>query len=666
MPTFFRKLGGRDVTRVAAAYLAIAWLAVEVIVTVSEPLGLPGWINRAAIISALIGFPIAIFLAWTYRLMPGGGIERESHSRVPAPVRIGGRQIDFVIIGALVLAVVFLLVNARFGEDADGEPVITSISKLTDTPIYLPPETSPFPLVIDDSRIYFDYIEGGDVRIGQVARTGGEVLPFEEPFDDPTISLALERLSPDKSALIVNAYQKSELWEVPIVGGSPRKIGDAYQSEISPDGTRMVFRRGGRTDLFLANADMSDARKIFTANAMSLYWLRFSPDGKRLRFTLFFDNLAGRIWEYSLERDEAYPVLPDWDVKSACCGSWTPDGKYYVFEAMHEGGPQIWAIKDMPDGTPDPDGPSRLTSGVMDFKRPTISEDGKTIYAIGWQLRGEIVEKRPGDDHFHPIDGLRSLPAEHVDFSIDGERAAFVSYPDGQLWQKLLAGDDTSQLTFGSMKTGLPRISPDGELIAFEGWEPVGRNTNRRIFLIPVDGGDTENISNPEVYSYFPSWSPDGTKLLFNEISEASPVIYDLLTNTINPYGGPALIQGATWSPDGSKLLGWSDGTVVIYDFDTGEIEPVVGDPEFMPQTWFWSDDSEHVYFIDRLSKYRERTVYELNIHDKILKEMLHVGNERAVWGTRGRWIGVSPSGAVMYLRDHSIHNIYALEWSAD
>jgi Tol biopolymer transport system component len=664
MSTFFQKLGGRDVTRVVAAYLAIAWLAIEVIVTVSEPLGLPGWINRAAIITALIGLPIAIVLAWTYRLTPEGGIERESDSPVPMPVRIGGRQIDFVIIGALVLAVVFLLVNARFGDDPDGKPVITSIRKLTDTPIYLPPETSPFPLVIDDSRIYFDYIEGGDLRIGQVARAGGEVLPLEEPFDDPNMGLALERLSPDKSALVVNLYEKQELWEVPIVGGSPRKIGDAYQSEISPDGAKMIFRRGGRTDLFLANADMSDARKVFTGDARSLYWLRFSPDGKRVRFTLFFDHHTARIWEYSLELDQAYPVLPDWDVKSACCGSWTPDGNYYVFEAVHEGGPQIWAIEDMPDGTPDPGGPFQLTSGVMDFKRPTISEDGKTIYAIGWQLRGEVVERRPGDDHFHPIDGLEALSVEHVDFSLDGEWAAFVSYPDGHLWRKRLADDGASQLTFGSMRTGLPRISPNGELIAFEGWEPVGHNRNRRIFTIPIDGGNASNISDPEVYSFFPSWSPDGTKLLFNQGSETTPVIYDLLTNTTGGYGGPVPILGATWSPDGSKLLGLSDGTVVIYDFDKGEFEPIIEYSELEPQTWSWSADSKHVYFIGSMGEYQRRTIYRLNIHDKVLEKMLHVGNERAVWGTRGRWIGVSPAGSVMYLRDHSIHNIYALDWN--
>lgn len=673
MQTFFQKLGGRDVTRVAAAYLAVAWLAIEVVVTVSEPLGIPGWFGRAAIISALAGFPIALILAWTYRLTPEGRIERETNSRTVAPARLGGRQIDFVIIGALALALVFLLVNARFGAggpdrvSVDGNPVVTSVRKLTNSPIYLPPYSSVFPLVVDDSRVYFDHFDDGLNRIGQVSRSGGEVLAFDDRFNDPNIVTVLDRLSPDESALVLNVFDNSrpanepEIWEVPIVAGSPRKIGDGYQSAISPDGTRMIFRRGW-TDLYLANADMTDARKVFTADAMSLYWLRFSPDGKRVRFTLFIDHFAGSIWEYSLELDEAYPIMPNWNAGYACCGSWTPDGKYYVFEAMHEAGPQIWAIRNMPDGRPHPDGPFLLSSSVMDFKRPALSEDGKTIYAIGWQLRGEVVEKWPGDDSFRPITGLRSMSVEQVDFSRDGEWAAFVSYPDGHLWKKHFADEFASQLTFGSMRVANPQISPDGRMIAFEGWNPGDQK--KKIFIIPRDGGDADIVSDREVSAWDPSWSPDGTKLLFSEKSEVSPVIFDLLTGTASTYGGAVPIYSAQWAPDGSKFLGRSNKDLVVYDFEEEELDTIIEDAPFY--NCYWSSDSRHVYLVDSWIKRRDRAIFRLNIHDKKMEKILRVGSERIAWGTDARWVGVRPEGVAMFMRDHSIHNIYALEWNPD
>ena len=672
LTTFFQKLGRRDVTRVAAAYLAVAWLVIEVLVTVSDPLGIPDWVDRVAIISALLGFPIALILAWMYRLTPEGRIERESVSQVSPPTRIGGRNIDFVIIGALALAVVFLLVHILFGPVVrdqarpEDNPVVTSIKKLSTSSIYLPPYSSVYPMLVDDSRVYFDHFEDGVDKIGQIAKTGGEVLTFEKPFDDPKIITILDRLSLDKTALILNVVDNSqpmeanEIWEVPIVGGSPRKIGNGYQSDVSPDGTRMIFRRGWR-DLYLANGDMSDERRVFSADAMSLYWLRFSPDGKRVRFTVFIDHFAGSIWEYSLERDETYPIMSDWDAKYACCGSWTPNGKYYVFEAMHEAGPQIWAIKNLPDGAPDPDGPFQLTSEVMDFKRPTISDDGKTIYVIGWQLRGEVVERAPGDEEFHPIDGLRSMSVEHVNFSTDGEWAAFVSYPGGHLWQKELADETGTQLTFGTMRVANPRISPDGQMIAFEGWEP---GDNRKIFTIAMDGGGTNVISNSEVQGYAASWSPDGTKLMFSENAEFSPAIYDLLIDAVNAFRGAEPIYGARWSPDGSKVLGWSNENLVFYDFDKDEYEVVIEDTPHYSR--YWSADSKHVYLVDSWMKEEERSVYKLRIHDKTIQKILQVGRKRMAWGNNALWVGVTPNGTVMFLRDHSIHNIYALEWNAD
>jgi Tol biopolymer transport system component len=389
--------------------------------------------------------------------------------------------------------------------------------------------------------------------------------------------------------------------------------------------------------------------------------LRFSPDGKKVRFTRFTDDFAGSIWEYSLESGEVYPILPDWEAEYFCCGSWTPNGKYFVFEAMHDAGPQIWAIENMPDGSPDPEGPFKLTSETMDFKRPTISSDGRTIYAIGWQLRGEIVERAPGDRDFHPVDGLKSMSVDQVEFSLDGKWAAFVSYPQGHLWQKKLEREKATQLTFGSMRVANPRISPNGEMIAFEGWEP---GEDKRIYMVPSEGGDVALVSNEELVSWVPSWSPDSTKLMFSERSDTSPIIYDLVTGTVSPYGGAEPIYGAIWAPDGSKLVGWSEENLVVYDFNSGKRQIVVEDtPSY---TRYWAADSKHVYLVDHWMTEGERSVYKLRLEDKSIEKLLHVGDERLTWGTGNLWVGVTPEGAIMYLRDHSIHNIYALEWNAD
>ncbi len=305
MATFYQQLRNREVTRVAAAYVSVAWLIIEALDNVSEPLGIPLWISTVTIYSLVVGFPIALVLSWLYRLTPEGRIEREEDAAELVPARLGGRKIDFVIIGALALAVIFLLIGnrplteTRARDSGELRPVVTSIRKLSTTRVHLTAESSVFPLVVDASRIYFlNFIDpAGYFGISQMARAGGDFQVFELPFDPLVTGVVPDRMSHDKSALVVNTFGASdlnapmEMWELPIAGGSPRKITDGYQSALSPDGTTMMFRRG-MVDLYIGNADGSSARKVFSAPGVSVYWLRFSRDGKRVRFTVFVDHFA--------------------------------------------------------------------------------------------------------------------------------------------------------------------------------------------------------------------------------------------------------------------------------------------------------------------------------------------------------------------------------------
>lgn len=69
------ELRRRKVFRVAAAYLVVAWLLVQVAGTTFEPLGLPAWTLKLVIVVVALGFPVACVLAWAFDVTPGG-IER--------------------------------------------------------------------------------------------------------------------------------------------------------------------------------------------------------------------------------------------------------------------------------------------------------------------------------------------------------------------------------------------------------------------------------------------------------------------------------------------------------------------------------------------------------------------------------------------------------------
>jgi TolB-like protein/Flp pilus assembly protein TadD len=84
------ELKRRKVFRVAAVYLVVAWLVVQVASTTFEPMGLPPWTLKLVITLAALGFPLACALAWAFDVTPHG-IERTT-AAAPSPELPGAPQ----------------------------------------------------------------------------------------------------------------------------------------------------------------------------------------------------------------------------------------------------------------------------------------------------------------------------------------------------------------------------------------------------------------------------------------------------------------------------------------------------------------------------------------------------------------------------------------------
>lgn len=116
----------RGVLRVAASYAVIAWLLLQIADVTFGPLGVPTWVLTTLIISAAIGFPVALALAWFFDLSPQG-LQRESATGVTAaPMRGVRRYADVIIIAVLVAVVAALVVRQRDMEQRFGalEPAV--------------------------------------------------------------------------------------------------------------------------------------------------------------------------------------------------------------------------------------------------------------------------------------------------------------------------------------------------------------------------------------------------------------------------------------------------------------------------------------------------------------------------------------------------------------
>ena len=356
-------------------------------------------------------------------------------------------------------------------------------------------------LVTDGARLYFLEVAGGASALAQVSTSGGETTLVRTPFPN----VALWDIAPDHSQLLVSSFSGSEpeypLWTLPLPAGTPRRVGDIVGRDASwsPDQQHIVYAHG--TDLYVAKSDGTDARKLATVPGR-LCWPRWSPNGKIVRFTVVDPAQTSSIWEVAAEGNHLHLLLEGWNKPAAeCCGNWTADGKYYIFQSKRNGAASIWALREgaaiLRKQAADP---VLLTAGPINYFSPVPSLDGKKLFVVGDQPRGELMRYDMKTGQFVPY--LSGISADGVSFSSDGKWVAYVAFPEGTLWRMRADGSERLQLTFSPLLAFLPYWSPDGQRIAFMATEP---GKSWQVYVVAAVGGIPRMIS-PEGQSHaFPS-----------------------------------------------------------------------------------------------------------------------------------------------------------------
>ncbi len=106
------RLRERGVLRVAASYAVIAWLLLQIADVTFGPLSVPRWVMITLITAAVLGFPVAIALAWHFELGDRGLARDTAADAAARPVVHGLRRYaDVAIIGVLLATVAALLVR---------------------------------------------------------------------------------------------------------------------------------------------------------------------------------------------------------------------------------------------------------------------------------------------------------------------------------------------------------------------------------------------------------------------------------------------------------------------------------------------------------------------------------------------------------------------------
>ena len=513
----------------------------------------------------------------------------------------------------------------------------------------------------DGARLYFS--ESG--QLYQVSTAGGEIVPIHQSVDD----IFPVDISKDRSRLLVLnksfVPEGNAAWTLPVLGGTARRLGNVVATDASwsSDGDRLAYTSG--KDIYVANSDGTEPRRLVTADGTAS-WPRWSPDGRRLRFTVTGAN-GSALWEIASDGSHLHPLLTGWNTPPAeCCGSWTPDGRYFIFQSSRGGVANIWAMREADSLFQRVNHqPVQLTSGPTSTFAPLPNTDGNQIFVRTIQPRGQLVRFDVKTGEFHPLfpGAPPGIQATGVDFSRDGKWIAYMSYPDGSLWRSRPDGSERSQLTYPPLLAYMPRWSPDGSQIAFMGQMP---GKPWQLYIVSAQGGSPQHLIPDQRDQADPTWSPDGNSLAFGgqAVSEKDAAslnairLLDLRTRSVTVVPGSQGLWSPRWSPVGDRLAAMSnDGDeLFLYNFSTRAWTKLANASIGYPT---WSHNGDSIFFLNHLDGGDK--VFRVSVTSRKLEEVTDLKNFHGAPFLIGYWLGLAPDDSPLLIRDAGIWDFYSL-----
>jgi eukaryotic-like serine/threonine-protein kinase len=541
-------------------------------------------------------------------------------------------------------------------------------------PTLPPPTVSGYTQLTNDaaSKVLFGtdgtrlYLVENPIGAAQMSVNGGNLAPVSFSTQGYS-SWRIGSVSPDGSKLLTQELEglstaAGPLWAMPTLGGSPIRLADIRGNggSWSPDGQKLVYYNGG--SLYMANADGTGSRHLVNlpgefAGGPNLHTEpAWSPNGQNIALTLTDPkSQINHLWELSADGTNLHPMFPGWHNRGGeCCGSWMPDGKYFIFQSQG----QIWARREtgsfLEKVSRDP---AQLTAGAISYGYPIPGTDGKTIFAVAGYRRGELERYNPESKAFESF--LGGISAQDVAFSKDGEWVAYVSFPEGILWRSKPDGSEKIQLSSPPLYAMLPVWSPDGKQIVF-----YDRQTSApsRMYEVSSTGGAPQPLMpNQSGSQADPSWSPDGNLLAFGgtggENSTAIRIL-DMKTGQITRLPDSQGLFSPRWSPDGRYLvaLRTDSSGMMLYDFKSKKwtmlVKGLIGYPS-------WSHDGRFVYFVRIISNQSVGRVAVPSGKIEIVADL----KQFQMTGVYNFWFGLTSNDAPLVLKDAGSQEIVSMTW---
>jgi WD40 repeat protein len=577
--SFLGEIRRRKVFKVAAVYAVMAWLIIQVIDIINEPLQLPERLDTVVIVLLAVGFPIAMVLAWAFDLTPNGiEVESELPPGDPKPP-LPGQSVSLVLQALVLVAVGILVVDHFFSASRDlSSPDTQQVRRFAlDLPWKKMTNWGDFRVRISRQGTHLAY-PGSDEN-----RTTINLRPLESLDSITLVSPSADpwdiAFSPDGERLAFFRNSR-QLETVSIRGGRPETIFE-FDEEQSANGLSwaqddsiLVGTEGG---VFKVHSSTAESEFIALPENTADYSFPYVlPNGTHAFVSIFRPGTRPQLGVVDLATGKTDP-LPFHGVEAI----YSPTG-HILFR---QGAELIAARFDLATMQVIGDG-QQVATGVA--SGPRLSDDGTLVY---------VAERVDGTAGLVWVDrqGIAvPLTVErrdytHIDLSPDGTQA--------------LLDTDTETFAYNIDRgTFIPVTSDMPEASGFPLWYP-----NSELATFMQGGAVYEKTADTSLErkvllqdSVIPtSWSPDGEQLaVFDSRSDIWILTRD---GDYKPFlDGPNNERSGRFSPDGSAFAYVSDESrsefqVYVTRYPgPGRRVPVSIDGGLSP---IWSADGKELFF---------------------------------------------------------------------
>ena len=459
---------------------------------------------------------------------------RRTASAQSEPSRSATRKFLLPLIAAVVLAAVVLVLLYSRGAFHSGMAATAfqnpSIASLTSSGDVIQARISP------DAR-YLAYISNQrgqfSLWVRQIAiNSAVQIIP---PGSGVISDVAF---TPDGNFLDYTLNRMGDptakLYQVPILGGSPRRLLDSSNGAItfSPDGSSMAYTAldvaANEIALMVSKIDGSGARKLATHQATFQYGffniLRWSPGGKFIVAHVTDPNepngLAGTLVKIDVATGAQQP-MPGRHWRLLHDFVWLPDESGLVLAAQEKTAvpAQIWTLS-YPGGVV-----RRISNDISDYLSVALSADAHTIAAVQRNLTGEIWTAPASNPDagrqitFGRTEGMNDFtitPDNHIVYTANhaGNWDLFISDFDG---------GNARQLSFDNRFHTSPSACDDGRTVAFGTNSPSGD----RVWKIDVQTGVSSALTDGPSEG-FPMCGGTGNWIFYLEQGSGSSFVFKL------------------------------------------------------------------------------------------------------------------------------------------